>query len=465
MIGRLVLLGATGDLAGRFVLPALAGLVAAGRLPADLQVTGGAQQDWDDDAFRAHVAARWAVHAADVPDDVRTALLGRLRYRRLDPSDPRTVAEAVRSTAPHASAAQAPVAVYLALPAGLFEPTLRALGTASLPAGSRVAVEKPFGDDLAGAHARNALLAHLGGGHEDAVLRVDHILAMPKVEDLRRAHGTDGPLAAVWDGGHVHQVDVLWEETLGLESRAGFYDRTGAVRDVLQNHLLQILALVAMEPPASGADRDLHRAKAELLASVRVLSAEQVPSRTARARYTAGRLAAADAAGGDVRGYARADGVDPARLTETYAEVVLEIDTPRWAGTRFVLRTGKALAVDRKGVAVHFRGPAPTPPPPGAEVASATTLWFELDGPRRSDRDPTLSVNAPGELAAYRQVLLDVLGGGSRTSVSAQEAELAWRIVEPVLRAWSDGAVPMLEYPAGSAGPPRLGEVPGPPVA
>jgi glucose-6-phosphate 1-dehydrogenase len=212
-----------------------------------------------------------------------------------------------------------------------------------------------------------------------------------------------------------------------------------------------------MEPPVTGADRDLHRAKTELLASVRVLGAEEVPTRTGRARYTAGRLATSDAAGGDVRGYARADGVDPARLTETYAEVVLEIDTPRWAGTRFVLRTGKAMAVDRKGVALHFRGPAPTPPP-GAEADSGTTLWFELDGPRRSDRDPTLSVHAPGELAAYRQVLLDVLGGGSRTSVSAQEAELAWRIVEPVLRAWTDGAVPMLEYPAGSAGPPRLGE-------
>jgi glucose-6-phosphate 1-dehydrogenase len=140
--------------------------------------------------------------------------------------------------------------------------------------------------------------------------------------------------------------------------------------------------------------------------------------------------------------------VDPARCTETYAELVLELDTPRWAGTRFVLRAGKALAADRKGVLLHVRGAAPAGDPPAVERVAADQLWIDLDGPLEGG-----PAGVPGESAAYGRVLTDLLGGGSGTSVSGEEAEQAWRIVQPVLDAWADGAVPLLEYPAGSAGP------------
>ena len=446
MITRLLLLGATGDLAGRFLLPALAESAAAGRLPEGLQVVGAAAQDWDADTFRRHVAARLDEHAADVPAAARDALVGRLRYLPVDLTDAGTVAAAV-----DALGGDGPVAVYLALPPALFAPTLTALRRAGLPTGSRIAVEKPFGADLDGAEQLNQLLAEVTAGDADTTFRVDHFLGMPRVQALLELHRPDSPLAPVWNSEHVDRVEVVWEETLGLFGREQFYDSTGALRDVLQNHLVQALVLLAMEQPASPAEEDLHAAKLDLLRSVRVLSGEDLPARTRRARYSAGTLADGRA----VPAYADAEGVDPARGTETYAELVLDIDTPRWAGTRFLLRTAKAMAVDRKGVTLHFRGTAPPVDRPEVERPADDRLWIELDGTRDVGAD--VQVRAPGERTAYRAVLTDVLAGGSRTSVTGAEAEEAWRVADPVLHAWAEGVVPMLEYPAGTT----LGERPG----
>jgi glucose-6-phosphate 1-dehydrogenase len=433
----LVLLGATGDLAGRFLLPALARLLAAGDLPDDLRVVAAAPQYGDDTTFRSHAEARLAAHATGVPLGVQQALLERLTYLRLDLADPVGVAEALRSAGDDRT-----LVVYLALPSDLFSPALRALRAAGLPPGSRIAVEKPFGDDLAGAVALNAELAEVtrggGGGY-----RVDHVLGMPAARSLLELRAPGAELAPLWDGDHLEQVDLLWEETLGLEGRADFFDRTGAVRDVVQNHVLQLLALVAMELPTGEDGRDLHAGTLALLRSVPPLSAQQVSSSTRRGRYTAGRLVGTAT---PVVDYADEEGVDPTRDTETYAEIVLEVDTPRWRGTRFVLRAGKALAARRKGVQLH--------PRQGVQLSGSGggPLWIELDEPGAAGPGADVS----GELLAYTAVLEDVLSGGSALSVSAQAAEQAWRIVEPVLQTWAAGIVPLLDYPAGSSGPPPL---------
>jgi glucose-6-phosphate 1-dehydrogenase len=456
MITRLALLGATGDLAGRFLLPALAGLRADGHLPDDLHVVGAAQQDWDDETFRDHVAARLQEYAPDVSPAVQQALLARLTYRRLDPQDPGTVVQVVRALDSKSPAdPRPPVAVYLALPPRTFAPTIAALAGADLPPGSRIAVEKPFGEDLADAARLNRLLDQVTTASAGSTaFRVDHILGMPRVQDLQRLRGPGGPLEPVWDADHLEQVDILWEETLGLAGRESFYDGVGAVKDVLQNHLLQVMALIVTEPPSDASEQAVHDAKAAALRSVRVLTPGEAASRTRRARYTAGTLVTPDDEHGrPVRGFAQEDGVDPQRGTETYAELVLDVAAPRWAGTRFVVRTGKALGTSRKGVALHFRDAAPACDPHLADQVSERDLWIELDGPQRSSHQPTVHVNAPGELSAYGLVLADVLTGGTRTSVTAEESELAWRIVEPVLATWSAGDVPLLEYAAGSAGP------------
>jgi len=450
VISRLLLLGATGDLAGRFLLPALAWRWSAGELPDDLAVVGGGAEDWDDATFGDHVAERWDAHAraltAGLREGLREGLLPRLRYRRFDAGDPATVAAAVA-----AFDGAGPVAAYLALPPALFPPTLAALGTARLPAGSRVAVEKPFGADLRTAVALNAQLAEVGGG-EEAVTRVDHFLGMPAVAGLLALRSAGTPLAAAWHGRSLARVDVVWEEVLGLEGRAEFYDSTGAFRDVLQNHLFQVLVLLALELPPTGDDAALRTAKLELLRSLRPFSPTDLAACTRRARYTAGTLVGrAGAPDREVPDYTAEPGVDPDRGTETCAEITLRADTPRWTGTTFRLRTGKALGAPRKGIALHFRGPAPDCDPRDAERVAEDQLWIPLEQPARSDPG-----GGPQELTAYRRVLADVLSGSSATSVGGPAAEQAWRVVDPVLAAWATRAVPLLEYPAGSAGPPPL---------
>ncbi|GAA3628606.1 glucose-6-phosphate dehydrogenase [Kineosporia mesophila] len=419
MINHLVLFGATGDLAGRFLLPALARLLAAGDVSPDLQVVAAAPQEWDDATFREHAAFRLREHAEGLSEDDSRAFLDRLHYQRVDFADLSSVRQAV-----HGFADTAPVAVYLALPQGLFQTATRALGASGLPHGSRIAVEKPFGEDLAGAVSLNALLSEVLPEAPEAVFRVDHALGMPGTQHVLALRSEDAMPASIWDGAHIEQIEILWEETLGLEGRADFFDRTGALRDVMQNHMIQVLTVVAMELPTPATEKDLRDAKIEVLRSARALPESR------RARFTAGTLAVS---GTDVTAYVQEDGVDPSRHTQTYAEVTMHVDQPRWSGTRFLLRAGKALANDRKGVLIRFR------PESGRD-----SLWIPMDGPPGS---------MDGELVAYGAVLLDVLSGSSRLSVSAEESEQAWRVVEPVLHAWARGVVPLLEYPAGSSGP------------
>jgi glucose-6-phosphate 1-dehydrogenase len=468
MIERLVLFGATGDLAGRFLLPAFAALGAAGKLPDSFQLTGAARQECDDHAFQRAAAERLDLYAADVPAIARAALVRSLRYRPVNLDDPSSVAQVVRTDA---SGAQ-PVAAYLALPPGAFATALTALGRVGLPGGSRLVVEKPFGEDLGSAVALNRLLAQVAGtAGEQAVFRVDHVLGMATVQNLLGLRLANAILDPVWNSAHIEQVEILWEETLALEGRAGYYDQTGALKDVMQNHMLQLLCLIAMEPPCSLDERDLRDRKVEVLRSVRPLGPDEIAKRTRRARYTTGRLAGRT--GRTVPAYADEEGVDPGRRTETFAEVVLELDRPRWAGTRFLLRAGKALARRRKGVVVRFRPVPHSPFGDDAARPAANELLIGIDGPESLALHLTGSAAGPpphsvplvltapapaSEVPAYGRVLLDILAGGSTLSVRSDEAEQAWRVVTPVLQAWAGGLVPLDEYPAGSAGPPATGE-------
>jgi glucose-6-phosphate 1-dehydrogenase len=292
------------------------------------------------------------------------------------------------------------------------------------------------------------------------------VLGMPTITNLVALR--TGVLGALWDGEHIEQIDILWEETLALEGRAAFYDKVGALKDVIQNHMLQILSLVAMEPPTSVDGSELYERKVEVLRSLRPRTPEDAASRTRRARYSAGRLGdSGGATGEDVPGYAEEDGVDPPRGTETFAEIVLELDDARWSGTRFLLRAGKAMAARRKGVRIRFRPRARSPFGPSYEQP-VNDLWVGIDGPNdiklqlggAAAGPPTqpvkisMSAAAPhSELPAYGRVLLDILSGGRELSVGGDEAEEAWRVVTPVIEAWNEGLVPLEEYPAGSDGP------------
>jgi glucose-6-phosphate 1-dehydrogenase len=298
------------------------------------------------------------------------------------------------------------------------------------------------------------------------VHRVDHFLGSSTVLNtlgLRFANRIFEPL---WSAAHVERVDIVFDEPLALEGRARYYDTAGALVDMIQSHLLQVMALLAMDPPASLDERDVRDRKAELLRATRLAGTPQEASR--RSRYTAGRIGDRD-----LPDYAAEEGVDAARGTETLAEVVLAVDTWRWAGVPFRLRSGKALGTARQEAVVTFK-PVPHVPTGliGTPVPSRLHLRFHPDAV-----DLDLAVNAAGnpfslesttlsatmgaaELPAYGEVLAGVLRGDPLLSVRGDTAEQCWRIVAPVLAAWRAGEVPLEEYPAGSDGPAPTPEFP-----
>ncbi|MGW1427284.1 glucose-6-phosphate dehydrogenase [Streptomyces sp. NPDC002431] len=450
-IRRLVVLGGTGDLTGRYLLPALAALHKAGRIDDRFGLAAASREDWDRERYREWAGDQLDRHGAGVPADARRAVVASADYRRADVTNSADVAAVV--------AGDDPVAVYLALPPALFPAAVTALHEAGLPRGSRIVLEKPFGEDLTDAQVLNRLLADLVP--ERAVFRVDHFLAMTTVQNVLGSRLANRVLEPIWNSTHIAEIEIVWDETLALEGRAGYYDHVGALKDMVQNHLLQLLCLVAMEPPLTLGERDLRDRKVDVLRSVRPLTDQDVVRRTRRARYSTGRLDAEE-----VPAYTDEHGVDAQRRTETFAEIELELDSWRWAGTRFRLRSGKALGRDRKEVAVRFR-PVPHLPFGQDQEVRPNVLRFGLE-PENLSLDITaigsrVETLAPLSLTArmdtpafpaYGHLLLDVLNGDPALSIRGDEAEEAWRVVEPVLSAWERDLVPLEEYRAGSDGPP-----------
>ncbi|MCF2572647.1 glucose-6-phosphate dehydrogenase [Brevibacterium sp. UCMA 11754] len=467
MNANLIIFGATGDLAGRFLLPALAELAAVDALPQDFSLMASATRDMSDEDYRDHAEEKLNEHGAEHPETARSRILDRTGYRSADVTDPADMADLIAATGNSTAGGgeKSPVTVYLALPTGLMPDALRALAAADLPAGSRIAMEKPFGADLNGAGELDDLLGELfGDDAAEIIFNVDHALGMAPLQAMLPLRFSNPLPEAVWNGEHIDEFRVLWEESIALEGRARFYDSTGALKDVLQNHLMQVLTMSAMERPEgieSGwpSAAALRARKTELLSAVRPLSDDDVLTSTRRARYTAGTLANdPEAAGKTVSDYIDEDGVDGKRDTETFAEVVLYIDSPRWEGTRFRLRTGKAIARARKGIEILFR-------PVGAAQQGAR-LWVGLDGPfdvelalnTSSSRDRQATMSLIGDqprpaFSPYGHVLKNVLEGESDLSAGPEESTLAWQILTPVLKAWEAGSVPMEDYRAGSLGP------------
>src|SRR5215471_12801388 len=455
MIRRLAILGATGDLTARYLLPALGALWAGGELGEDFRLVAVGRDNWSDAAFRNWAAAQLDRHMKELPPPAKHAVVATSRYHQADVTDPSSMVAVVQGPEP--------LAAYLALPPSVFPGAVSALHRAGTAPGSVVVLEKPFGEDLAGAIELNRLLSRLYA--EQAIFRVDHFLAMTTVQNILGTRLANRVFEPIWNSSHIAEIDIVWDEDLTLEGRAGYYDGVGALKDMLQNHLLQLLCLVAMEPPISLGDRDLRDRKVDVLRSIRPLSPEEAIRWTCRARYTRGEIR-----GQAIPAYVDEAGVDPEHRTETFAALELQLDNWRWPGTTFRLRTGKALGRDRMEVAVHFR-PVPHLPllPEGLRgEAQPNVLRFELEpegvvlelmgiGSHAGTLQPlTLTAELePAALPAYGRLLLDVFNRNAALSIRGDEAEESWRIVSPVLAAWAADRVPLEEYPAGSDGPAR----------
>ncbi len=447
MTHQLVIFGASGDLTSRELMPALARLHEVGKLPPCFAIRGIAREEWGWHRLRESLER----HAGDVSLQSREALLSMVEYRRAEVTDLAQVVEALQPI-------RQPIIAYLALPPRVFRPALVALSGADLPEGSRVVIEKPFGEDLAQAQELNRLLHR--SFPENAVFRVDHFLHLQTVQNVLGLRFANRVFEQVWNRDHIERVEIVWDESLTLEGRASYYDQAGALKDMVQNHLLQLLCLVAMEAPLTLGERDLRDRKVDVLRAIRRLSPQEVEHHTVRARYTAGRIGERE-----VPSYKDEEGIDPARQTETFAQVTLWADNLRWAGVPFVLRSGKALARERREIVVTFR-PMPhlafeanEPPPnvlrlllePGRVVFA-----MNLNRPGTPFALERIDLGADftsGGLPAYARLLLQVLEGDSTLSIRDDEAEESWRVVEPILDAWARGRSPLLEYPAGSVGP------------
>lgn len=452
MTRRLVILGASGDLTSRYLLPALARLHEAKELPQEIRILGVARDEWDTETFRRHIAEKLERHAAHIAQSSRDAVTSALEYHRADITNQNEMATAIGQM-------EEPIVAYLALPPAVFTPAIVSLAGTDLPQESRVVIEKPFGENLTSAQALNRLVHDAFPEH--AVFRVDHFLGKQTVLNILGLRFANRLFEPVWNCQHVARVEIIWDETLALEGRATYYDSAGALRDMIQNHLLQLLCLIGMEPPFSLDEHDFRNRKVEVLRAVHRLAPEEVVQRTVRGRYSAGRIGDQE-----LPAYVDEEGVDPTRGTETFAQVTLHINNWRWAGVPLILRSGKALARDRKEIAIHFKSVPHLPFRLGAEP-SPNVLRLTLDPDRvalgvniNGQGDPfaleSIALDAalaPEEVTAYGRLLLDVFNGDPTLFIRDDEAEELWRIVGPILDAWAQGRVPLREYPAGSDGP------------
>lgn len=451
-VKTLLILGASGDLTGRLLLPGLARLVARGHA-AGLTLIGAGSDAWTPEQWLERIEESFADENSQAGPYGKHDLK-RIRetasYHQLDVTAEGQLAGLLAHL-------EGPVAVYFALPPRISQLACEALTPDQVPAGTRLVMEKPFGAGEESARQLNETLGALVP--EDHIHRVDHFLGKATVLNILGLRFANTFLEPVWNREHIEKVEIIFDEDLALEGRARYYDGAGALRDMIQSHLLQIMALMALEPPASVDERDLRDAVATVLRA----SSIKAPYRksTRRARYTAGSID-----GRKVSDYAKETGVDSSRGTETLAEVQVEIDNWRWQGVPFILRSGKALGNKRKEAVVTFR-PAPHLPKGFTGVDSPNqlrigfgpdTLQFDVDvnGPGNVlslDRATLKAELSASELLPYGEVLEGVLTGDPLLSVRADTAEDCWRIVDPVLKAWARGSVPLEDYPAGTSGP------------
>jgi glucose-6-phosphate 1-dehydrogenase len=433
----LAIFGISGDLAKKMTFRGLYRLEARGKL--DCPIVGVAIDDWDDEQLRRHAHQSILDTVSDPDEEVFKRLAARLSYVQGDYADAATFERVGKALA----GAERPV-FYLEIPPSLFSTVVGGLGQADLTKGAHVVIEKPFGHDLESARALNAELCAVLA--EDQILRIDHYLGKEPVMDISYLRFANSILEPVWNREHVSHVQMTIAENFGVDDRGRFYDAVGAMRDVIQNHALQVLGLVAMEPPTGNHHDSIRDKKLELFKAMRAAD----PKRYVRGQY---------------EGFREVKDVDPKSTTETFAAVELEVDNWRWSGVPFFIRAGKCMPAKSSEVTVVFKrppklgvGPGKLPEPNKMtiriepEPGSRMRLYAKKAGEEAFEPADleVLFEKAPGEdPEPYERLLSDALNGVHQLFTRQDAVEETWRVVQPLL----DEPGPVHPYAPGTWGP------------
>ena len=480
----MVIFGASGDLTHRMLLPALYDLALDRRLPPRFAVIGFARTEWSDQEFREEARASVAKHARrPIDQNVWESFASGLFYVSGNYNDPSSF-ERLNHMLDHVRESRGTEGnhlFYLAIPPTAFDDVVHQLGQG--PYGrareredgwSRVIVEKPFGEDLRSARELNRVLN--SAFREDDTYRIDHFLGKETVQNILVFRFANGILEPVWNRRYIDHVQITVAESIGVGSRGNYYDATGALRDMVQNHLMQLLALVAMEPPVAYNGRFVRNEKVKVMHGIRRLSPDDVTAATARGQYAAGWVAGAEANGYRDEGNIAADST-----TETFVALKALVDTWRWADVPFYLRTGKRLPKRTTEIAVTFKKmphllfkesmDAPYLDPNVLSIRiqpnEGISLKFltKVPGTRMRIRPANMDFLYGASFleespSAYETLVVDAMIGDATLFTRGDEVEAAWEIIDPIMEGWRDAPAPAFpNYEAGAWGPKEADEL------